>query len=150
MRFLALTAVLFSFSSMACPNLAGEYLSCRSLTGSTEAPVNMKITQKLDGGVTIYDVTSTDSETNDSSTESYRADGKMYSSTTVDPDFGTMVQSMTTTCKKDSVSIVGKITMSGQVAVTFTLEQKKINGQLISTMKGQMMGEDLADTIVCE
>ena len=99
MRSLAISLAFFSFSAFAaCPKLAGTYAACRSTTGAMSESTDMVITQKVQNGVTVYTVTSTDNESEERKSEEWIADGKTRSETTENPEVGTITASMMFKC----------------------------------------------------
>ncbi len=152
MRTLALIALVASTSAFACPDLSGKYAVCRSQTGNSSGSTDMVITQTTANKVTTYSVTSTDAETNERNTETFKADGKTVSNTQTDPDSGMTLQMATT------VSCVSTTAVKINMIVNFNGEQAANIVQTISksgktlTMKatGNNMGEEINETVICE
>jgi uncharacterized NAD(P)/FAD-binding protein YdhS len=152
MRTLAIAALVLSTSAFACPDISGKYAVCRSQTGNSAGSTDMVITQSVANKVTTYSVTSTDTETNERATETFKADGKTVSNTQTDPDSGMTLQLATT------VSCVGTSAVKINMIVNFNGEQAANIVQTISksgktlTMKatGNNMGEEINETVICE
>ena len=60
MRVLALAVLLLSFETIACPNLAGYFSICRSTTGNTSGARELTVRQRLQSGVTLYQLSGID------------------------------------------------------------------------------------------
>lgn len=152
MRLFAVALLALSTSAFACPDISGKYAACRSLTGNSSGSTDMVITQTTSNKITTYSVTSTDAETNERSTETFKADGKTVSNTQTDPDSGMTLQLST------NVSCVGTSAVKINMIVNFNGEQAANIVQTISksgktlTMKatGNNMGEEINETVICE
>ena len=151
MRFIAIAALFTSVSALACPNLAGKYAQCRSITGGASGSNDLEITQTVQNKITHYAVSSTDIETNERMTENYRADGKLISETISDPESGiTLTTSSLVRCVNNSLSINVKASMGGQQVANITTIVSKANNQLTIKMTGTNFGETVSDTSICE
>lgn len=152
MRFIAIVLAFSSVSAFAatCPNLAGKYASCRSTTGAASGSTDMVITQKTVNGVTTYTATSTDDETQERESTEMIADGKSRTETQEDPNMGTVTTTTVYTCSV--VKIVGNQTVSiqGQDIVSIDQEIQKKGNTLEIDMNGQLFGQSIQDTIICE
>lgn len=151
MRFIVIAGLFSSLSAMACPDLAGTYSTCRSITGNTSGSTDMVITQSTQNKVTTYTIVSTDSETNERETETYRADGKITSSTITDPDSGiVLTMSSVVKCAGYALNLNMKVNMSGQQVADMTSSMSKSNKQLTIKMTGSNFGEEINETLICE
>lgn len=151
MRLIVIAGLFSSLSAMACPDLAGTYTTCRSLTGNTSGSTDMVITQSTQNKVTTYTVVSTDSETNERETETYRADGKINSSTITDPDSGIAVtMSSVVKCANNALNLNMKVSMSGEQVADMNSSMSKSNKQLTIKMTGTNFGEEINETLICE
>lgn len=152
MRTLALIALVASTSAFACPDLAGTYAVCRSQTGNSAGSTNMVITQTTANKVTTYSVTSTDAETNERATETFKADGKTVSNTQTDPDSGITLQLATTvSCVATSaVKINMVVKFNGEQAANIVQTISKSGKTLTMVATGNNMGEEINETVICE
>lgn len=152
MRTLVIVALALSTSAFACPDLAGQYAVCRSQTGNSAGSTDMVITQTTANKITTYTVTSTDSDTNERNTESFKADGKTVSNTQTDPDSGITLQMATTvSCVADSaVKINMVVNFNGQPAANIVQTISKSGKTLTMKATGDNMGEQINETIICE
>ncbi|WP_408095473.1 hypothetical protein ACJVC5_10555 [Peredibacter sp. HCB2-198] len=151
MRFIAAFALFTSFSAMACPDLSGTYTACRSQTGSTAGSTDVVITQAIQNRATTYSMTSTDPDTNERKTETYRADGRIVSETITDPDSGmTISMSSVVKCVNNTVNMNMKVTMAGQQVANVTTVMSKANKQLTMKMTGKNFDEPINETLICE
>ena len=152
MRTLAIALALISSSAFACPDLSGKYAVCRSQTGNSAGSTDMVITQTTANRVTTYTVASTDVETNERETETFKADGKTVSNTQTDPDSG-MTLSIATTASCIGTSAV-KINMvvkfNGEVAANVVQQVSKAGKTLTMKTTGSNMGEEINETVICE
>lgn len=152
MRTLALALIALSSSAFACPDLAGTYAVCRSQTGNTAGSTNMVITQATANKVTTYSVTSTDADTNERTTETFKADGKTVSNTQTDPDSGITLQLATTiSCVSTSaVKINMIVNFNGEQAANIVQTISKSGKTLTMKTTGNNMGEEMNETVICE
>lgn len=152
MRTLAIAVLLASSSAFACPNLAGTYAVCRSQTGNSAGSTDMVITQTTANKITTYTVTSTDAETNERSSESFKADGKTVSNTQTDPDSGITLQLATTvSCVSTSaVKINMIVNFNGEQAANIVQTISKSGNTLTMKATGNNMGEEINETVICE
>ena len=151
MRFLAITALFVSVSAFACPDLSGKYATCRSVTGNTAGSTDMVITQAIELKTTVYTITSTDAETSEVSTDVYKADGKLTSSSIKDPDSGmVLTMSSLVKCVGNALSMNMKVVMNNEVVADMNTNVTKANKQLTIKMNGKNMGETMTETLICE
>lgn len=152
MRTLALIALVASTSAFACPDLSGKYAVCRSQTGASAGSTDMVITQTTANKVTTYTVASTDAETNERATETFKADGKTVSNTQTDPDSGITLQLATTvSCVATSaVKINMVVNFNGEQAANIVQTISKSGKTLTMVATGSNMGEEINETIICE
>lgn len=152
MRFFALTVLLLSTSAMACPDLSGKYASCRSETGTSAGSSNVTVTQKLENRVTVITMTSTDNDTHEETTETYRADGKTVVARQTDPSSGMTAELATTvTCNANtSLDIKMKLSVQGEELAVINSSVTKSGKTLRMVSKSVSMGEVTNETIICE
>ncbi len=150
MRVLAAIIAFSSFSAFAaCPNLAGTYATCRSTTGSVPGSTDMVISQKIQNGVTVYTITSTDDESHERESEEVYADGKTRTHTE-ESEIGQVVASITYTCS--GVKVIGKqsLTVAGEALLDMTTEVQKKGAALEMDYTGSAFGQAFEDTLICE
>lgn len=151
MKFLVSALVLISTSAFACPNLAGKYTMCVSSTGQTSGSSDVTVTQEIKGGITHYTVTGTDLENNETSTMTYIADGKTKIESSTDPETGmTMTLKNTTTCIGQTVKIVAIPEIQNQQVGSMTVILSKKDGKMIEQYSGNIFGQTVSDTVICE
>lgn len=151
MRFIAITAMFFSVSAFACPDLSGKYAACISQTGNTAGSNDMVVTQTTQNKITTYTITSTDAESNESSTEVYRADGKLVSNSIKDPESGmVLVMSSLVKCAGTALSMNMKVSMNNELVADMLTNVTKAGKQLTIKMTGNNLGESVTETLICE
>lgn len=148
-----LLAFVFSASSafaVDCPNLTGKYLKCVSTTGATEGSSDLIVTQKLVNGYNHYTLTST-SDAQETTTETYKADGRTYVSTQKDPDSGLTIKSeQRTTCGNGVVVSRSNIWMETEPMGSVTVTVSKSGKVMTQVISGTILGEEVSDKVLCE
>ena len=151
MRFLALSVLFVSFSSIAaCPDLSGTYSQCTSVS-TGEISSGSTVTQKTNNGITTYTVSSIDEETGVEITETIIADGKTRAASETDEDTG-MEITLTTkgSCMGNALMFEGTVTASGQTFANFVSHITKSGTKMSSHTTGTSMDETINDTEICE
>lgn len=155
MRTLLLASLFISASAMACPDLSGTYATCRSTTGASTPSSDLVVTQSVSNGVTTYSMTQTDDESQERTTDLVAADGKVI---TAEESMGEgVVMVINTTYSCTDTALVGNVDFAikmeggspenmGQVK----MDVVKNGNQLVMTMNGDVMGEPMADVMICE
>ena len=152
MRTFAIALIALSTSAFACPDLSGKFAVCRSQTGNTSGSTDMVITQSTSNRVTTYTVSSTDADTNERTSETFKADGKTVSNTQTDPDSG-MTLSLATTVScigTSSLKINMIVKFNGEVAANLVQNISKSGKTLVMKTSGSNMGEEMNETVICE
>jgi len=151
MRFLALILCVFSVNAIACPNLSGFYPTCRSNSGNTEVDYDVQVTQQNNNGVTVYSVSSTDSETNDRSSYQTIADGIERVDRVEIPEFGVVVDLKTiASCQGDTLIVETSTMLDGNSIGSTHSQIQKVGNQLHQATTGEMLGQEINDTVICE
>lgn len=150
MRFIAAIALLSSFSAFACPNLAGNYTSCRSTTGEASGSSDVVITQTVRNGATVYTMTSTDDETQERNTEEMIADGVDRTHVENDPNMGEVRMSVRFTCAGQTLTGKQTVTVQGQAIADMNQTINKVGQTLQIGVYGMIFGADFSDTLICE
>lgn len=151
MRLLLIGLIFSSSAFAACPDLSGKYANCRSTTGNMEAPPKIEVTQTIRNGITTYNLTTFESESEETNTDSYKADGKTYVQSTRDEDSGvTFTQATSASCVGDALNLNVKITVEREVFATYRTVITKSNGVLIQTTTGTSMEQPIDDVVICE
>lgn len=152
MRFLALSVLLMSASAFACPDLSGKYLTCRSETGASSGSSDMIITQKIENRASVFTMSSTDNETQERMTETYRADGKTVTASETDPSTGMTAELATTvTCNgTKSLEIKMKLTLAGEEMALINSSITKTGKTLKMISRSVSMGQESTETLICE
>ena len=114
--------------------------------GSTD----MVVTQKIENGVTVYTMTSTDAETQERDSDVMVADGVTRSEASTDPQWGSVVGSITYTCSGPKV--VGNISViaEGSPLMEINQEIQKNGSALEIDYAGSIFGMEFTDTLICE
>lgn len=151
MHLLALSFMMFSFTALACPQLKGNYATCRSTTGMLAGSSDMLVTQALQQGVTVYGITYTDDETRLRESFSYRADGRTYTESKVDPESGWVMQSIISSrCAGNTLKIKITDKLNGQIFAESSNDITRQGDRLIQKFKASLMGETLNDEVICQ
>lgn len=147
----ALLAIAFLTSTaLACPDISGRYNVCVSSSGETGNSKDVVIEQKVINKIHNITITSTDEETQQRSSDSYKADGKTWMTKTTDPETGFVLVSHTsTTCNDQFISIKSSMTLNGEHMSTMNLKMTKINGELIQEISGDSLGSEISDKVNC-
>ncbi len=148
MRSLVLASLFVSASAIACPDLSGNYPVCRSNSDSSPDQ-NMVMTQAVVNGATVYTSTSTDSVSGETTTDSLAADGKEVE---VTADIGEMPLTIkyTATCSGEALVMDAAMSIEGQSIGTVKSTITKEGNALVTRTSGNVMGEDVAEEVVCE
>jgi len=142
--------ILISTSAAACPNLAGQYATCTGTTGQMDAPTKIEIYQTIRNGITTYTMTSTEPETGERSTETFKTDGRTYNQSTRDPDTGvTFSQKTLATCVGDTLVLNVNITIENEAFAEIKSVMTKIGTEFKQISTGTSMGQQIQDTITC-
>ncbi|MFL5785276.1 MAG: hypothetical protein ACJ76H_11735 [Bacteriovoracaceae bacterium] len=151
MRSLAIVLALSSFSAVAaCPNLAGKYASCRSMTGGEGGSTDVVVTQKEENGVTTYTITSTNDESQERETEEMIVDGQVHTQTTNDPNVGEITSSETYTCGDNKVLGTEIVSMQGQEIASLNVEVLRNGNAMEMNITGTVFGQEASEQMVCE
>jgi hypothetical protein len=150
MRFLALSVLFVSFSTMAaCPNLAGTYTTCTSATGNVSGGTT--VTQSTVGTVTTYEVTSKDEDMGTEVTETIIADGKARSASQTDEDTGVVITVSTkASCMAGALMYEASVVAQGQTFANVVTHVTKNGSQLMTHTTGESMGTAINETEVCQ
>lgn len=150
MRALALTFAFLSTSVFACPNLAGKYASCRTISGPDSTLMDVEITQTVRNRITTYVIKATD-EYNERVTETYKADGKVVKEEVVDPDSGSKLQTLSTfTCSPTIFTVKSELKLDGELMMSLISNYTKSENQvkIVSVQDDGM--EKIERTQICE
>jgi len=151
MRILAITLFLISAPVFACPNLAGNYATCRSVNGYSAGQTDMVVTQKIQNKITTFEVSAINNETNEREYETYKADGRRYSQVITDEDSGmTLETSSIISCTNKSLNIKMEMKLDGYSAGYQTITVSKVGTQLIVDSKSYDGDETIVDKEICE
>lgn len=149
MRFMTAAVLFVSFSSLACPNLAGNYARCTSATGQAAVSSDVVLAQSVSGGVTTYTLTETDEE-GVRGTTSFIADGVARSEADEsNPDFP-MTTVTTNVCQGQTIVSESMISTAGNDIGSVTVVVRREGARMIQEINGMLLGEQIADTVTCE
>jgi len=149
MRSFVLCLSLISISSMACADLSGTYSECRSTENNRISSTNLVVKQTVTNSITTYTATSTDSESQERSTETFLADGLPHT-TAVNQDGVQLVVTTTSTCQAQGVSQVMIAQYQGQIVGQVSTTVTKKETKLMITSTGQIGGEEVSESVVCK
>lgn len=151
MKSWTLLALFISVPVFACPQLAGNYKTCRVLGAASNAPSTaILVRQKLIDQLHQFDLSVTEAE-GDVRTEIYLADGKTKTSTNTDEDTGVTIQTRTTSsCTAKELLVSMEARMDSQEFAKISIRMSKSGKQLVQVFKGTSMGEPINDTVICE
>ncbi len=149
MRSLVIAALFVSTSAFACPELTGSYASCRSTTGSMGGMTDVVVTQAVQNGVTVYTIISTDNETQERSQEKIVADGVVRTETVTENGVELTVTS-SNSCPGSALLMAQAISYQGQDVVTLNMNISKSGNTVTMAISGNSMGNQIAETLICE
>lgn len=149
MRICGLALLFVSFSALACPDLSGTYARCVSASGTSSNTSDVVISQALSGGITTFTVTETMEEDGSRETSTIVADG--VPRTESEETDGMVIDSTTTvSCEGSSALMMGtEISMSGMSIGAINVRSTRSGASLVHTMSGNIMGQEINDTITC-
>jgi hypothetical protein len=151
MRAFAVSLLLVSAPVLACPNLAGTYATCRSLTGQNPGQTDMIVTQKIQNKITTYDVSAINNETNEREYETYKADGRRNTQVITDEESGmTLETSSLITCTTKALNIRFDMKLDGYSVGYQTISVAKVGNQLIIDSKSFDGDETIIEKEICE
>jgi hypothetical protein len=146
---LALTC-LISLSSIACPDISGEFLSCKVISGGFYDQPSYVITQEKINGLTKFHLIKQSSS--EDSNEWLVADGKTYSEEYTIR--GTESQGLaihSTICSGSKVITKAIHKVSGvEMPYTFTRKFEKKGSQLVIESIDNIYGKESRTKYVCE
>ena len=147
MKFLIVSGMFVSFSVMAvCPDLAGEYTSCRSQSG--EVTSGSTISQKITNGVTTYTVVSTDNDSGSEVTETFITDGVLRADIFPDPSGKITIASLAS-CQGNALVLDLKVYSEFQEFTNLHFQINKIGNQITILTTGTTSSGQINDTEVC-
>jgi hypothetical protein len=151
MRFLTIALSFISFSVLACPQLSGSYPYCRSMTGNVEVDRDVVVSQAVVNGATEFTVSLTDSETNERSTDTVRADGINRTVSEQIPELGITVEyTSNASCAGNILLVNASTKFDGAPVGSVTSRVWKVGSELHQETKGEMFGEEVNESVVCQ
>lgn len=151
MRILITALFLVSAPVWACPNLAGNYATCRSVNGHTSGQTDMIVTQKIQNKITTFEVSAINNDTNEREYEVYKADGRRYSQVITDEDSGmTLETSSVISCTSRALNIRMDMKLDGYSVGYQTISVSKVGSQLIVDSKSYDGEETITEKEICE
>jgi preprotein translocase subunit SecD len=101
--------------------------------------------------ITTFSVTSTDEETQERSTMSVVADGKVRTERQTDPESGlTFVVTTQATCQGNTLVLKNSTSVQNNEMAQLTISITKSGNQLRQVIAGQALGNPINDTVICE
>jgi hypothetical protein len=153
MRLLALTALLITGHALACPNLAGYFSICRSTTGNTAGARELTVRQRLQGAVTLYQLSGIDEESGERHDQSVLADGRTYITTQIDSATGQTLAIRTwAICRQNTLVInqhVSRLPFNTPLSQLQTT-MSKTGTQLELAISGTAGGLQINDRVECD
>lgn len=151
MRFALALIALVSTPAFACPNLAGSYTVCRSSTGTSDGSRDVVVAQSVRNRITTFSVTSTDEDTQERSTMSVVADGKVRTESQTDPESGlVIVVSTQATCQGNTLVLKNSTSIQNNEMAQLTITISKSGSELRQVIAGQALGNPINDTVICQ
>lgn len=151
MKAYTLMLIFFSPLAFACPQLFGDYKTCRSSgPDQSSSPLSIKVEQKIVNKFHQFKFTITSAD-EEAHTEIYFADGKAKIATSTDPDTGVVMKTQNlSTCLDQILSVKMNVTIDDEVLADMHLKVSQLNKQLILLYEGQSMGEQIRDIVTCQ
>jgi hypothetical protein len=151
MKIFSIFSLFFTYSILACPNLAGQYANCISQTGDNSNTTDVTITQITEAKVTTYTITATDSISGETEQKIMIADGKTRTTSETDPATGlTFKESQSFSCKNNVLFGKMLITFNNSEMLNVNLETNKVDGIVQIKMKGSSMDQPIDDLVICK
>jgi hypothetical protein len=151
MRVLVMITFLISLPALACPQLAGTYATCRSLTGHTSGQSDMVVTQSVQNKVMVYEVNAIDNDSQEREYETYKADGKTISQVITDPESGLSLEtSSRISCTSKALNIRMEIKFDGELEAYATVSVTKVGKQLLIDSESFDGEEQIIEKEICE
>lgn len=151
MRSLYALVALVSLPVFACPNLAGNYKTCRSSNPQNSTVTEANIEQKIVNKVHQFTFTSQEVSSEEARTDKYSADGKTHTVSETDQDTGITVRTSTNaSCSGNALIIRMNATIEGEAFANITIQNTKVGNQMVQVYTGTTMGEAVNETITCE
>lgn len=149
MRLFILLFAFTALSAIACPNLAGQYAVCRSTTGAVNGATDVIISQRIDNGVVIYTITTTDAETGERDTTEMAANGQIYTTNEPTPE-GVITTTSSLSCAGEELNLVSSSTFAGEEFATVDVAMTRAGGALHQAFTGFVFGQPFEDILICE
>jgi len=134
LRFICILSLnlLFCNAFANCVDLVGTYSTCISSTEENSGRLaNVVVTQSNENGVSVYHITSTDTEDDFINEENYIANGAM-----VKTDVKNFRYEVTANCSKESLKYDENIYFNGSLFSKSTSVVSKENGSLVMKVNG--------------
>jgi hypothetical protein len=144
MRLLATLALFASFSAVACPDLSGSYKLC--ITSGDVTGTDLVITQQRVNGAMTYTSVITDPETGSRDTDTIIADGKERVTEAEDG----FTERDTYACRGNTLVGRSVLEFEGQKIGSVDVVVRKEGSRLVSEISGEIGGETLKETQICE
>jgi hypothetical protein len=150
MRVLAISALFVSLSAMACPDLAGTYLTCRSTITSRVGDTDMVVAQSIINGVTVYSISAVSDESGEREVTTINADGKKYTEQFEPQEGFRVVVTSSATCEGNVLKVKINTKLNGENQGDLTMDVSKNGNQINQAIYGEVFGENVSDNVICE
>lgn len=147
MRLFAILLSTLSFSALACPQLAGTYLNCRSNTGATSGVTDLVVIQQGNS----YIVSGTEVSTQQRLTETFTTHRQPVNGSQVIPGLGMRVNTVITSWCEGMVLRSNVLARTfGQTAGQAIIDVRRQGRNLFVNATGTFMGRAMTETLICE
>lgn len=148
---LVLLTLAVSFQALACPNLRGNFKSCKTSNAEGSSFNEIIVDQKIVNRYFQYSFTTKEPGSSESRTEKYSADGVTRTNTETDPDTGIRVKTSTTTRCTDGILSTRMIAlMDAEEFANLTVQTSIADSQLTQVFSGTSLGQPVNETIICD
>lgn len=145
MKLFLLTLILAS-RAIACPDLAGRYAVCKSVTGLSSGSYDLVVEQSDDSFI----LTQTNADTGYRNSSKYKANGKLDVDIKIDPITGIVLKVDTTsTCADSELLVKSVIFLNGQEFIRMQTVLSRSGDTLSMAMTGQNSDQPVSDTLIC-
>ena len=146
--------VTLSFTSnlvlaeVSCPSFAGKYAKCQSNDPEDKGARDVVITEKTQDNITTYFIESTDNESGERNILDLVADGQPHSIEVGDNPGDVMIT--TVNCAQDVVKVNDKVVINEQIVANLDSTAFKQGNKFIYSTEGNVWGDEVKISMVCE
>jgi hypothetical protein len=145
---------LLSFLTLnvwSCPELAGVYKVCKLENGTVHQMNSLLITQKKIRNITQYEVKYEDSLNHEQMKEVFKADGKIYTTRSIDSETGlTLSIEVSAACIESQLIVNQQSYMAEDIFADIKSSFEMDGGKIKFTSIGHVFNKPVQDVIFCE